>query len=181
MRSGRSRGPQARARLRALSLTAVSPPASSIRSKKADLVLDTQHGIYHVIAPLGHLQVFLIFGPARVVAEIAPRLRAAVEMYNQRVTANRLYFRALQRKCQWFPKKWSNDVPLIVEPFCPGVKARIQSVLIESCRRRFTTSQVLASHTPVISNGWFVNCRWATKPAEGYLGEVRPDLPAPIP
>jgi hypothetical protein len=29
-----------------LSLTAVSPPASSIRSKKADLVLDTQHGIY---------------------------------------------------------------------------------------------------------------------------------------
>jgi hypothetical protein len=27
-------------------LTAVSPPASSIRSKKADLVLDTQHGIY---------------------------------------------------------------------------------------------------------------------------------------
>ena len=48
MRSGGQGGPQARARLRALSLTAVSPPASSIRSKKADLVLDTQHGIYRV-------------------------------------------------------------------------------------------------------------------------------------
>ena len=49
MRSGGQGGPQARARLRALSLTAVSPPASSIRSKKADLVLDTQHGIYRDI------------------------------------------------------------------------------------------------------------------------------------
>ena len=46
VRSGGQGGPQARARLRALSLTAVSPPASSIRSNKADLVLDTQHGIY---------------------------------------------------------------------------------------------------------------------------------------
>jgi hypothetical protein len=62
----------------------------------------------HVIAPLGHLQVFLIFGLARVIAEIAPGLRTAIEMDNQRVTANRLYFRALQRKCRWFPKKWSN-------------------------------------------------------------------------
>ena len=39
-------GPQARARKRALSLTAVSAPACSNRSKKAILALDRQHGIY---------------------------------------------------------------------------------------------------------------------------------------
>src|ERR1700685_1296621 len=39
-------GPQARARKRALSLTAVSAPACSNRSTKAILALDRQHGIY---------------------------------------------------------------------------------------------------------------------------------------
>ena len=47
-------GPQARARKRALSLTAVSAPACSDRSKKAILALDRQHGIYRTIAGLPH-------------------------------------------------------------------------------------------------------------------------------
>jgi hypothetical protein len=45
-------GPQARARKRALSLTAVSAPACSNRSKKAILALDRQHGIYRDPIPL---------------------------------------------------------------------------------------------------------------------------------
>src|SRR5258707_1177051 len=46
-------GPRARARQRALSLTAVSTPASSIRSNEMELALDDQHGIYRVIVGAG--------------------------------------------------------------------------------------------------------------------------------
>ena len=65
------RGPQARARLRALSLTAVSPPACLTRSSKADLVLDAQHGIYpdqQIVSrePLAKLSAHMREFPARI-------------------------------------------------------------------------------------------------------------------
>ena len=72
----------------------------------------------------------MILGSTRMITEVAPRLRATIEMNDPGLAANRLYFCTFQGKREGFSIKWPNYIPPVIESLGTIMEAPIQRVLI---------------------------------------------------